>query len=291
MKSVNSSARNSNLETVSRLQTLLEDGNCRVVDCRFDLMDTAKGREDYLAGHIPGAVFADLDQDLAGPVTARSGRHPLPDAAKFADALGGWGINNDSRIVAYDGGNSALAAHFWWLMRWMGHTDVAVLDGGLAAWLGAGGPLETGSAAVEVEIFQAAPDDSRVADIREILDLVAGDSDSILIDARDRSRYLGEAEPIDPVAGHIPGAINLPLTDSLDESGMWRSLPALRQLWGNKVGDRPDAALIAMCGSGVTACHLVLSAVVAGLPEPRVYVGSWSEWIRDKNRPVARGEG
>jgi len=278
-----------NLISVAQLQEHVADRDLCIVDCRFDLMQDDKGREDYLAGHIPGSVYADLDRDLADPVSAQSGRHPLPDVARFAECLGRLGIGNDTQVVAYDGSNGSLAAHLWWLLRWVGHDRVAVLDGGLAAWHAAGGDVERGEGKIACATFKAKPDPSRVATTAEIYASLNSTAAANLVDARDPARFLGQSEPIDTVAGHIPGAINLPLTRNLNAEGLWRSAGELAELWEKTLAKRTDAKVTVMCGSGVTACHLVLSAQIAGIEEPRLYVGSWSEWIRDARRPVATG--
>lgn len=259
----------------------------RVVDCRFDLMRPDRGRQQYLAGHIPGAVFADLDRDLAGPVTGQTGRHPLPDAKAFAECLGGWGIGNSSQVVVYDQASGALAARLWWLLRWSGHDSVAVLDGGLDAWCAGGGELSDSPPEIAPATFIAATNGDRVITTGELQDRMRSGAAVTLVDARDRARFLGHVEPIDTLAGHIPGARNFPFSQSLDDDGHWRSADELRGEWLRMLTDGESQPWVAMCGSGVTACHLALSAKLAGFTEPRLYVGSWSEWIRDPSRPVA----
>jgi thiosulfate/3-mercaptopyruvate sulfurtransferase len=273
------------------MQSLLAGtAGCRIVDSRFDLKLPTKGRQDYLAGHIPNAVFADLDRDLAGPVTSLSGRHPLPDVGVFSDKIAAWGIAADTQVVVYDSASGALASRLWWLLRWLGHEHVAVLDGGLKAWLEAGGKLECHEPEFARAIFVARPDPTRIVTTEEISAAIKAGEELNLFDARDAPRFRGDSEPIDPVAGHVPGAVNLPMTSNLDADGRWRPANELRELWQEVLKSaRPDLPVTTMCGSGVTACHLVLSAQIAGLPEPRVYVGSWSEWIRDPGRPVATG--
>jgi thiosulfate/3-mercaptopyruvate sulfurtransferase len=278
------------LITVAQLRALVKEDDCRIVDCRFDLMQPQKGREVYLAGHIPGAVHADLDRHLAGPIIPQSGRHPLPDTGEFRDTIESWGIANDSQVVAYDAANGALAARLWWLLRWMGHERVAVLDGGLQAWLAAGGQLQRREPTFAQTSFTASPDFSRVATTKEIMSTIAAGRDLNLVDARDVARYRGESEAIDPVAGHIPGAINLPLTRNLHADGRWKPASDLAENWRQALALHPALPVTAMCGSGVTACHLILSAKMAGMAEPRLYAGSWSEWIRDPGRPVAKGD-
>ena len=272
---------------VAALKSMLPSGNCRVIDTRFDLFDAQKGPADYLAGHIPGASFAHMDDDLASAISPTSGRHPLPNVDEFIDKLRTWGVSNDSKVVVYDYANGSLAVRLWWMLKfWLGHEQVAVLDGGIAAWSAQGGLLEPGSADVEKGEFSATANASVIATTEEISRFVDAGEGLHLIDARDAARFRGEVEPIDTVAGHVPGARNLPLGVNLDESGLWRSPEALRHTWLEFLAEGPGIDPVVMCGSGVTACHLVLSAHLAGLPAPRVYVGSWSEWIRDENRPV-----
>ena len=278
------------LINVAQLRDFLSVSDCRLIDCRSDLMQPEKGRADYLAGHLPGAVYADLDVDLADPITDTSGRHPLPDAERFRKALEDWGIGNDTQVVAYDYANSALAARLWWMLRWMGHERVAVLDGGIAAWSAAGGELQTTVPQFKKSVFNATPKLENVATTEEISAALAAGTEMNLVDAREAARFFAQTEPIDTVAGHVPGAINYPLSRNLNSDGTWRSATELARVWKDVLDGRPIAPLIAMCGSGVTACHLVLSAQIAGLAEPRVYVGSWSEWIRDPARPVATTE-
>lgn len=275
---------------VAGLAALIADGRCRPVDCRFDLFDPAKGRRDYESGHVPGAVYADMDHDLASRITADSGRHPLPDPEAFRRRLESWGIGNETPVVAYDYGNGALASRLWWMLReWFGHEPVAVLDGGIAAWRAAGRELAAEEPQPVRATFTRRSDHSVVATTDEILRLVERNEDFLLLDARDPARFRGEAEPIDSVAGHVPGARNYPLSANLREDGTWRSAAELADRWHEMAGRGASGLPVVMCGSGVTACHLALGARLAGLPTPRVYVGSWSEWIRDPRRPVATG--
>ena len=261
-----------------------------IVDCRFDLMQPDKGHADYLQGHIPGAVYADLDRDLAAPVTEKSGRHPLPDVDVFAALLGRLGIGNDSQVVAYDNAGGALAARLWWMLRWLGHGRVAVLDGSVEAWHATGGEIETEVPEVTAQRFRASPDHGMLIGTSELEKELDTSVPPVLVDARDRSRFLGQTEPIDSVAGHIPGARNFPFVDTLNSDGRWREAGELEVLWRDFFSAGPPDSWITMCGSGVTACHLAISAELAGLAAPRLYVGSWSEWIRDPGRPVAGGE-
>jgi thiosulfate/3-mercaptopyruvate sulfurtransferase len=274
----------------AELRGIAASVDCRVVDCRFDLLEPEKGRAEYLAGHIPGAVFADLDQDLAGPVTETSGRHPLPDAEAFKTTLQGFGIGPDTQVVAYDYASGALAARLWWMLRWFGHTRAAVLNGGLKAWLAADEPLETEVPEYPATELEASADAGLVATTADIGSALGEGREMNLVDARDRPRFVGDKEPIDTVAGHIPGAVNFPFSGNLNDDGTWKSPDDLRLLWAGLPVSEPGAPLTVMCGSGVTACHLALSAEIAGLAAPRVYIGSWSEWIRDPSRPVATAE-
>ena len=281
---------NGDLIDVPTLKGLLETTECRVVDCRFDLFDPGKGRRDYLAGHIPGAVHADMDKDLASEITPDSGRHPLPDSTVFCRTLEGWGISDDVHVVAYDYGNGSLAVRLWWMLRWLGHDRVSVLDGGYAAWTAANESIEQDVPVHVTGDFNGSPNENMIATTAEIAAAVNSNTNINLIDARDEARFKGEKEPIDPIAGRVPGARNMPLSLNLNSDGTWQSREALGVIWDGFDEGRVSQEAVVMCGSGVTACHLILSAVLAGRNEPRLYVGSWSEWIRDINRPVATGD-
>lgn len=259
-----------------------------LVDCRFDLADTARGEREYAAAHLPGAVYAHLERDLSGPVTPLTGRHPLPDATQLAARLGALGIGDDVQVVAYDDAGGAFAARLWWLLRWLGHDAVAVLDGGLHAWRAAGGLLSQDRTAPTARRFRARPDHARWLDAAGLARALA-DERCLLIDARALERYAGEVEPIDPVAGHVPGARSAPFAANLGPDGRFLPAAALAARYGALLGPRPPHEVVAMCGSGVTACHDLLALEIAGLPGARLYAGSWSEWIRDPSRPVARG--
>jgi len=282
-------AEKSKLISAAELNERIEDPGWRVIDCRFDLVDPDSGRRQYLESHVPGAVFADLGRDLAAPVSPQSGRHPLPHAVKFEATLSRLGISNSTGVVVYDSASGALAARAWWLLRWAGNDNVRLLDGGFDEWRRRGHSVQSGSKDVAPGQFTAAPRHDLVITTEELIE--AGDSiaELLLIDARDAIRFRGEVEPIDPVAGHIPGALNVPLTLSLNADGTWRAPGELEALWLDVLGENRAVSWAVMCGSGVTACHLALSGMEAGYSEPRVYVGSWSEWIRDPGRPVALG--
>jgi thiosulfate/3-mercaptopyruvate sulfurtransferase len=273
---------------VDSLRELQGEARLAVVDCRFDLLQPQAGRRAFLAGHIPRARYADLNRDLSGPIGAATGRHPLPAAAAFAQRLGQLGIRNDSQVVAYDDASGAFAARAWWMLRWVGHRAVAVLDGGLRAWTARGGELETGDAAVCEELFtpriDAQPVVTTAAIERDLPHRTA-----LLVDARAAERFTGGVEPIDPVAGHVPGAVSHPMSLNLDVDGRFLPAAELRRRWQERLAGRDAASVVAMCGSGVTACHNLLGLEVAGLTGAKLYAGSWSEWIRDPRRPVARG--
>jgi thiosulfate/3-mercaptopyruvate sulfurtransferase len=277
-----------NLIDAGSLRAALGTPDLVVVDCRFDLMDAAAGRRQYVEGHIPGAVYADLNRDLSAPVGPSTGRHPLPAAAVFAARMGELGIGEESRVVAYDASNGSFAARLWWLLRWVGHEGVAVLDGGLRAWAAAGGTLEPGEAAPYPRRLSSRPAPGIALGTAEVERLVADGSD-LIVDARARERFEGAIEPIDPVAGHVPGAVNHPFNSNLGSDDRFLAAEELRARWLARLDGRSPGALVAMCGSGVTACHNLLALEIAGLPGARLYPGSWSEWVRDPRRPVARG--
>jgi thiosulfate/3-mercaptopyruvate sulfurtransferase len=254
-----------------------------LIDCRASLTDPDHGAAAYRAGHIPGAVYADLAADLSGPIVRGvSGRHPLPDAAELADAFGRWGIDEATQVVAYDAANGAYAARAWWLLRWLGHARVAVLDGGLAAWQADGYPLVDGVEHRAATDFPVRPTLTRTV---TAADLVERGATYDLIDARALPRYRGEVEPIDPVAGHIPHARCIPFEGNLDDRQRFIARDALAARFVLPDAVRPQ---VCYCGSGVTACHDILAMVHAGLAEPALYPGSFSEWITDPTRRVER---
>jgi len=271
----------------------LGDADWLCIDCRFDLARPAWGAQAFAAAHIPGALYAHLDDDLSGPRTAASGRHPLPDPAALAATFSRFGIDGRVQVVACDQGPGAYAARLWWLLRWLGHERVAVLDGGFGAWERAGLPVTAERTARPARRFAAAvPADRVVSTAALAAALARGDlarGAPLLVDARAADRFAGENETIDPVAGHIPGAHNHPFARNLDARGHFLPPGELRRAWSATLRGRPPEALVAMCGSGVTACHDLLALELAGLPGAKLYAGSWSEWIRDPARAVARG--
>lgn len=274
----------------SELHRRIAENDWIAIDCRFELADVTAGRRSYELAHIPGAVFLDLDEDLAGPVRADTGRHPLPDIEKLVATLGQKGIGNSDTVVVYDSSHGAVAARAWWILRWLGLRAVRLLDGGFAQWVKRGLPVEQVVVHREPKHFTATPNDALVLTTEELAADMGRIRERRLLDARDRARFLGEHEPIDPVAGHVPGAINAPFADFVDKDGRWRSLAERNALLNQALGGDRGADWSVMCGSGVTACHLAISGLEAGFREPRLYVGSWSEWIRDGARPIGRGE-
>jgi thiosulfate/3-mercaptopyruvate sulfurtransferase len=256
-----------------------------ILDCRFDLDDPAAGEAAYRAGHIPGAIYVHLERDLSGPIdsSGRGGRHPLPAPVAMSVTFSRLGIGADTQVVAYDDGSGHYAARLWWMLRYMGHEAVAVLDGGWPAWRSTGMPVETGDGPISTpRLFVGAPRTERQVIIDEV------DNLPLLVDSRTPDRYHGEIEPIDPVAGHIPAALNRPYGDNWTADGKWRPPQDLLAEFMELLGDTPPEKATFYCGSGVRACINILAMVHAGLPEGRLYVGSWSEWSRTEGRPVAR---
>ena len=270
------------------LASQIERDDLMLFDCRSELGNPHWGEAEYARSHLPGAQFLHLDRDLSGPVSADSGRHPLPDPDAFALLLGQLGAQAVSQLVAYDQGNGAYAARLWWLARWIGHRNVAVLDGGMAAWTAAGLPVETSRRVPVPRQFEANLTAGAWVDSATVDDLRRRPG-TVLVDARGSERFAGRNETIDPVAGHIPGARNAPFTGNLAADGRFLPAQALRLRWNTLLGSQPAAGMIAMCGSGVTACHNLLAMEHAGLAGARLYAGSWSEWIRDPRRPIATG--
>lgn len=261
----------------------LEDPHWVVVDCRFDLKDIEAGHVAYLNAHIPGAVYAHLDDDMSGPPLTDSGRHPLPAPESLVETFSRLGIDGEKQVVAYDDAGGAVAARLWWMLRYLGHDAAAVLNGGWTAWLDSRLPTAEGEENNPVTEFYGEPRVQRCVLLEEVTDA------PLLVDARDPVRYRGEFEPLDRVPGHIPGAVNHFYGDNLDEKGFFLPPKQLRRRLEKVLGDKPAAKTVFYCGSGVTACHNVLASVHAGLPEPRLYVGSWSEWCQHPDRCVSTG--
>jgi len=272
----------------------LGDEDWAIIDCRFDLAAPAWGERAFAAGHIPGALYAHLDRDLSGAHTPRNGRHPLPEPRDLEALFARLGIDQRTQVIAYDQGPGAFAARAWWLLRWRGHRAVAVLNGGFAAWQQAGLPVSSVAAGRAPRRFAGVPAAEMLFDTRQLEAALAADAlragTLVLADARPADRFRGENEVLDPVAGHVPGARSHPFATNHDAQGRFRPAPELRRAWQQTLGGTPAAAAVAMCGSGVTACHNLLALELAGLPGARLYAGSWSEWIRDPAHAVARGD-
>jgi len=262
-----------------------------ILDCRFALEDPDYGQRSYAQGHIEGAHQADLERDLSGPVTrGLTGRHPLPDPASLVERLRTWGISADSEVVLYDDGPGMYAARAWWLLAWLGKRDgVFLLDGGLKAWHAAGQPLSLNPPAAGRGAFEGTPEVALQISVEDLQQRL-GQPSMTLLDARALPRFRGEVEPIDPVAGHIPGAQCAAFNENLDADGRFLPADQLKQRFAAKLGDRSPQELVAYCGSGVTACHNLFALCLAGYPLGTLYAGSWSEWITDPQRAVATGD-
>jgi thiosulfate/3-mercaptopyruvate sulfurtransferase len=267
----------------------LEDSNWVIVDCRFDLADPPKGAQLYFESHIPGARYAHLDRDLSGTKTGANGRHPLPTADEMRVRFGALGIGTSAQVVAYDADSGMYAARLWWMLRYMGHDAVAVLDGGFARWLREGFATRGGNEIASPAIFEGAPREGwrlAVGDILSGLDAPG----RVLVDARAEPRFRGDNEPLDAKAGHIPGARNYFFQRNLADDKTFRPSEDLRADWLMLLAGTPPDQAVMYCGSGVTACHNLLALEHAGLPGARLYPGSWSEWSSSPSRPIATGD-
>lgn len=274
----------------STLAARLSEPDLRVFDCRFALDDPSYGKRSFEQAHIPGAVYLDLERDLSGPVVAgKTGRHPLPQSEQLIERLREAGLDDDSDVVLYDDGPGAFAARAWWLLTWLGKRQgVWLLDGGFKAWRESEGSVTAQSQPVRRGNFSGAPDNDLLIDAAQLASSLKA-SDLSLIDARALPRFRGEEEPIDPVAGHIPGAQCMPFAGNLDETGRFLAPERLRERFASHAQAAESGRLVAYCGSGVTACHNLFALCLAGYPLAKLYAGSWSEWINDSQRPVARG--
>jgi thiosulfate/3-mercaptopyruvate sulfurtransferase len=273
--------------SVAQLRERLDDPDLVVFDCRHDLTQPDKGAQAYQESHIPGARFAHSDRDLSGPKTGKTGRHPLPDPAGFMAWLGANGVDHSKQVVAYDYMGGASATRLWWMLRWLGHDAAAVLDGGWEAWTAAHAPVTAQPPSVTPTRFVGAPQPMSV-NVAFVLSHLGNPTVTVL-DARAPERYRGETEPIDPVAGHIPGALNRLYKNNLDPSGHFKPASTLRAEFEALLAGRTPEQIVHQCGSGVSACHNILAMEIAGLSGSRLYPGSWSEWCADPSRPVARG--
>ena len=279
-------------KTLIDTQTLadhLDEPEWIIFDCRFSLTDPEAGRKAYAEGHIPGARYAHLNDDLSSPVTPASGRHPLPSPKTLAEKLGRWGVDRKKQVIAYDENGGAFAARLWWLLRWLGHEAVAVLDGDLRKWRRENRPISDREPPPKPASFQPTISSQSWVDSAEMEQIVAHGTHTIL-DARAKERFSGAVEPLDKRAGHIPGARNAPFQDNLDADGRFLTADTLRARFERYLSDMPPTQIVHMCGSGVTACHNLLAMEHAGLAGARLYPGSWSEWIADSAHLVAQGE-
>jgi thiosulfate/3-mercaptopyruvate sulfurtransferase len=266
----------------------LNDPHWVIIDCRFNLAQPEWGHQSYLEQHISGAVFADLDQHLSSPKTNQSGRHPLPDLDQLAEQCSRWGIDENTQVVVYDAAGGSFAGRLWWLLRVLGHKNVAVLDGSLQKWLHENRPVASGEEIRPAAAFHAHINPALWVDA-ETVDRIRQNPDYVLIDARAPERYSGETEPIDAIGGHIPGAVNRFHGNNLSSEGTFLTPEVLRTQFLDLLGDVPSENAIVYCGSGVTSIHHLVAMELAGLTGARLYPGSWSEWIRDPNRPIANG--
>ncbi len=274
------------LISASALQQQLANPDYVIIDCRFSLADTAIGEANYRHGHLPNARYAHLDRDLSATITSQTGRHPLPDFRVLAKKLGAWGVGNHSQVIVYDDAGGAFAGRLWWLLRCLGHDKVGVLDGGIQHWQQQGYVITTVLPKPQATVFRPYLNDSYWLTARQLENALAKKS-VCLIDARTPERFAGQQEPIDPIAGHIPGASNRPFQLNLS-NGLFLAPEQLRQAFIKLMGNHSPEQVVHNCGSGVTACHNLLAMEHAGLNGSKLYAGSWSEWIRDTNRGVAR---
>jgi len=278
------------LVSVAEVAARIADPAWRIFDCRHDLKQVDYGMAAYARGHLPGAQFLHLDRDLSGKTTGRNGRHPLPEPQVFAAKMSACGVDADTQVVAYDNEGGIFAARLWWLLRWLGHRRVAVLDGGLAAWKRAQLPLEEPVPSIPAQQFVARP--GTIGHVFVDADFVLAHlkaKDMVLLDARNEERFRGENETLDPVGGHIPGAINRCYARNLSDDGFFKPAGNLRREFDERLGGQDPRDVVQQCGSGVTACHNLLAMEVAGLTGSRLYPGSWSEWCSDPLRPIAKG--
>ncbi len=275
------------LISTQELVNNLDDPNWVIVDCRFGLSDTEQGRRDYQVSHIAGAVYAHLDEDLCAPIIpGQTGRHPLPEIGDFVQTLSHWGIDDKTQVVAYDTLGGSIAVRLWWMLHWLGHQNVAVLNGGWQHWLNENYATQGGIEVNTARTFTPHPQPQLLLQVQDVEKLRTNPTYRIF-DSRSAERYRGQNEPFDPVAGHIPGTMSLPFEDNLKEDKSFLAADELKARFEAHIGDIPPERTAFYCGSGVTAIHNILAMAYAGLGFAQLYAGSWSEWITDPNRPVA----
>jgi len=256
-----------------------------IFDTRCDIKDRGYGIDSYTEGHIENSIFVDVDTDLASEKQQGTGRHPLPDIDTFCEKLSHWGMDNNKQVVIYDDAGGAFAGRLWWMMKWLGHDDVAVLDGGLNSWVKNGNKLTTSPTIFEKSYFEPNVNNNLIASIKDVEEAQYA-MNTILIDARSKERYDGISDPVDPIAGHVPGAICHPLGTNLDRTGNFKTKEELKHNFDKISNELKEKDIISMCGSGITACHNILALELIGIKNVKLYVGSWSEWITDPNRTV-----
>ncbi len=279
----------STLISANELSGHIKDPNWIVFDCRFTLAETGAGRAAYLQSHLPGAIYVHLDDDMSSPITASTGRHPLPDVTAFSEKLSVWGVDASKQVIVYDDAFGAIAGRMWWLLRWLGHTRVAVLDGGLPTWQRENYPMQSVLPSLSPAAFFPNVNNELLVDVEFVESRMSNDN-FVIVDARAEERFSGDAEPLDNVAGHIPGALNMPFDDNLAISSLFETQEVLTQLYKDVIKQVDYENVIHMCGSGVTACHNILAMEYAGMRGSKLYAGSWSEWITDPKKPVAVNE-
>jgi thiosulfate/3-mercaptopyruvate sulfurtransferase len=280
-----------NFETIiqaDELLTILDDPDLAIFDCRFSLKDPAQGRREYQKGHLPGAVYLDLDRDLSGKIIpGETGRHPFPEAGEFAARLSSWGVGPETQVVAYDDLTGAIAARLWGLLRWLGHKKAAVLSGGWSKWLSKDYPTTTQISLPSPREFRANPQGDFLMSAAEVEELLGRD-DFLIVDSRSENRYRGIEEPIDAIAGHIPGAVSHPYEGNLDDDGYFLNTEQLRTRFEKAFYDHPADQMVFYCGSGVTSIHNLIAMIQIGKALPKLYPGSWSDWILKPERGIEK---
>ena len=271
--------------SVNDLKNNINNKDFLIFDSRCDIKDSGYGIDSYTEGHIENAIFIDVDTDLASEKRPGTGRHPLPDVDTFSNKLCHWGMNNNKQVVVYDDAGGAFAARMWWMLRWLGHEAVAVLDGGLNSWVKDGNKLVTTPTVFEKSYFEPNIQENMIATVKDVEE-AQFKMNTIILDARSKERYEGLNDPIDPIAGHVPGAISHPLGTNLDRTAKFRTKEDLKHNFSKIANDMVDREIISMCGSGITACHNILALEICGVRNVKLYVGSWSEWITDSNRNI-----
>ena len=269
----------------SDLKDNIDNKDFIIFDTRCDIKDRGYGIDSYTEGHIKNSIFVDIDTDLASEKQAGTGRHPLPKVEVFCEKLSHWGMDNNKQVVVYDDAGGAFAGRLWWMMKWLGHDNVAVLNGGLNSWVKNGNKLVTSPTLFEKSFFEPKIRPDMIASLEDVENAQYG-MNTILLDARSKERYEGVSDPVDPIPGHVPGAISHPLGTNLDRTGKFKTKEELIHNFGKISSELKDKDIISMCGSGITACHNILALEISGIKNAKLYVGSWSEWITDPNRTV-----